>query len=152
LKKPDPIYIGCGNELRGDDVAGLLVARHLRSLGLKAFEHTGDGLSLIQLWKPSSAVVLVDAFSPAGNPGRVRIWDVKAKTLEPYLLRFTTHSFGVAEAIETARLLDNLPKQLLLYGIEGSQFELGTPPSVEVMKAVEKVVEMILERHASLEV
>jgi hydrogenase maturation protease len=139
------LIIGCGNELRGDDAAGLLVARHLRSLGLNACEHTGDGLNLIQLWEPSSEVVLVDAVLAQGDPGQVRVWDGIAVPVEPDLFRCSSHSVGVAEAIEMARLLGNLPKQLLIYGIEGNQFEIGTTPSAAVLQAVEKVVHMILE-------
>jgi len=145
------LIIGCGNELRGDDAAGLLVARHLRSLGLNAFEHSGDGLNLIQLWEPSSEVVLVDAVLAQGDLGQVRVWDGIAAPLEPDLFRFSSHSLGVGEAIEMARLLGSLPKQLLIYGIEGKQFEVGTTPSAAVLQAVEKVVHMILERHNNSE-
>ena len=133
--------------MRGDDAAGLLVARHLRSLGLNACEHTGDGLNLIQLWEPSSEVVLVDTVLAQGNPGQVRVWDGITAPVETDLFRCSSHSLGVAEAIEMARLLGNLPKQLLIYGIEGKQFEVGTTPSAAVLQAVEKVVQMILERH-----
>lgn len=140
------LIIGCGNEMRGDDAAGLLVARHLRSLGLNACEHTGDGLNLIQLWEPTSEVVLVDAIFGQGNPGQVRVWDAIAAPLDTDLFRFSSHSLGVAEAIEMSRLLGRLPKQLLIYGIEGRQFEIGTTPSAAVLQTVEKVVHMILER------
>ncbi len=145
------LIIGCGNELRGDDAAGLLVARHLRSLGLNACEHTGDGLNLIQLWEPSSEVVLVDAVLAQGDPGQVRVWDGIAAPVEPDLFRFSSHSLGVGEAIEMARLLGSLPKQLIIYGIEGNQFEIGTTPSAVVLQAVEKVVDMILERNTPSE-
>jgi len=39
--------IGCGNLDRGDDAAGLLVARRLRALGVEAAEHSGEGLTLL---------------------------------------------------------------------------------------------------------
>jgi hydrogenase maturation protease len=145
------LIIGCGNEMRGDDAAGLLVARHLRSLGLNACEHTGDGLNLIQLWEPSSEVVLVDAVLAQGDPGKVRIWDGIAAPVKTDLFRGSSHSVGVAEAIEMARLLGNLPKQLLIYGIEGKQFEIGATPSAAVLQAVGKVVQMILERDTTSE-
>ena len=139
------LIIGCGNEFRGDDAAGLLVARHLRSLGLNACEHTRDGLNLIQLWNPASEVVLVDAVLAQGNPGNVRLWDGLAAPLETDLFRYSSHSVGIAEAIEMARVLGRLPKQLLIYGIEGDQFEVGAAPSAAVLQAIEKVVQMILE-------
>ena len=121
------------------------MARHLRSLGLNACEHTGDGLNLIQLWDPASEVVLVDAVLSQGNPGQVRVWDAKTVPVEKILIRYSSHSVGIGEAIEMARFLGSLPKQLLIYGIEGDQFELGTTPSAAVLQAIEKVVQMILE-------
>jgi hydrogenase maturation protease len=145
------LIIGCGNEFRGDDAAGLLVARHLRSLGLNACEHTGDGLNLIQLWEPSSEVVLVDAVLAKGDPGQVRVWDGIAAPVETDSFRCSSHSLGVAGAIEMARLLGRLPKHLIIYGIEGKQFEVGTTPSAPVLRAVEKVVQIILERYNNSE-
>ena len=138
------LIIGCGNELRGDDAAGLLVARHLRSLGLNACEHTGDGLSLIELWKPASEVTLVDAVSAQGKPGRVRVWDGKAAPLLPEWLRSSSHFLGIAEAIEMARFFGTLPPHLWICGIEGKQFELGTCPCPEVVQAVQQVIGIIL--------
>ena len=138
------LIIGCGNEFRGDDAAGLLVARHLRSLGLNACEHAGDGFRLIDLWRPASEVIVVDAIDVQGNPGKIQIWDGKAAPLLPALFRSSSHHFGIAEAIEMARCLGTLPPQLWICGIEGKQFELGTALSPEVVQSVQEVIRMIL--------
>jgi hypothetical protein len=41
------------------------------------------------------------------------------------LARFD-HHFGLAEAVELARVLDRLPPRLWIYGIEGRQSEQGS--------------------------
>ena len=145
------LIIGCGNDARGDDAAGLLVARRLQSLGTNACVQARDALDLIEMWKTADLVILVDAVVAGGPPGQVSFWDGKAAPVEINPFRCSSHSLGVAEAIEMARVLDSLPKQLLIYGIEGSQFEAGTPPSPQVLLAVEKVVKMILERYTQRE-
>src|ERR1039457_2451863 len=53
--------------------------------------------------------------------------------------RCSTHAFGVAEAVQLARVLERLPRRLLIYGIEGRRFDLGSAPSVEVVEASDRV-------------
>ncbi|MFN8007795.1 MAG: hydrogenase maturation protease [Terriglobia bacterium] len=143
------LIIGYGSEFRGDDAAGLLVARRLRELGLNAREHIGDGFALIELWKSATEVVLVDALTPQENPGRVWFWDGRQAPLESEWLHSSSHLVGIAEAIEMARLLDALPEKLWIYGIEGKQFQPGSAPSLEVLQSIEEVVQMISSRHSS---
>ena len=58
--------------------------------------------------------------------------------------RFSTHAFGLAEAVELARALGRLPPRLIVYGIEGKSFEAGVGLSPEVGAAVQEVVERVL--------
>jgi hypothetical protein len=51
-------------------------------------------------------------------------------------------SSGIAEAIEVARLLHELPAHLLVYGIEGASFAAEAPLS----KAVEHVIPAVLSQ------
>jgi hypothetical protein len=44
-----------------------------------------------------------------------------------------------------ARVLDLLPDRLLIFGIEGSQFETGAAPSEAVMDAVQQLAQRIAE-------
>jgi hydrogenase maturation protease len=57
---------------------------------------------------------------------------------------YSTHAFSVAEAVELARSLDQLPAHLVVYGIEGANFAAG----VELSPAVEQAVEAAVERLA----
>jgi hydrogenase maturation protease len=133
--------IGCGNLHRGDDAAGLLVVRRLRELGIPAAEESGEALSLIENWKSSEEVVLIDAVVTSAKPGTINFWAAgRAGTLPAEIAKNTsTHGLGLAQAIELARSLDRLPPKLLIYGIEGSRFEVGTAPSPRVLAAVEKL-------------
>jgi hydrogenase maturation protease len=135
------LIIGCGNPDRGDDAAGILVARRLRQLGLDALEHTGDGFALLDLWNGIEEVILVDAMVSGGNPGAVSVWDPGATprcSTNDY--RCSTHVYGPSEAIELARVLGRLPPRMRIYGIEASQFQPGAPVSREVLAAVDQVV------------
>jgi hydrogenase maturation protease len=134
--------IGCGHPDRGDDAAGLLVARRLRALGLEAEEHTGDGLSLIERWQESETVILIDAVVTGAAPGELIIRDgAEARPVAD--VHRSTHAFGVAEALQLARTLDRMPHRLVIYGIEGRRFHLGSTPSPEVEAACESLAQRI---------
>jgi hydrogenase maturation protease len=142
--------IGCGNLDRGDDAAGVLVARRLRTLGVKIpgieiIEHTGDSLSLMDCWVGNAHVVLVDATAPSGEPGQIRVWNAHGDGLPEEVFPCSTHAFGVREAVELARAMNRLPREMVIYGIEGKQFLFGAPLSWEVERSVESVAQQLLE-------
>jgi hydrogenase maturation protease len=140
-----PLIIGCGNLDRGDDAAGLLVARRLRRLGIEAEEQSGESVSLMDSWQGFDAVIVVDATCSDHAPGEVIVWDAGTHPLPKAALQCSTHAFGLYEAVELARTLDRLPDKLLIYGIEGKQFAPGAQPSAEVEKAAELVAQQIAE-------
>ena len=141
--------IGCGNSDRADDGAGLLVARRLRELGFDAFEHSGDGFALLDLWQGSDDVVLVDAVVSGAKPGAISIWNPESQPAAARDYRCSTHVFGPAEAIELGRALDRLPPRLRVYGIEANDFTTGGAPSAEVLAAVDQVVTAIAEYNSA---
>ena len=137
------LVIGCGNADRGDDAAGLLVAERLRSMGIDARDHTGDGLALLESWSQADSVIIVDAVISGASVGAISVWDARTAPVARDLFRASSHAFGVAEAVELGRALDRLPASLTIYGIEARQFEPGAPPSLEVLAAVEEVASRI---------
>jgi hydrogenase maturation protease len=138
--------IGCGNVDRGDDAAGLLVARRLRALGVETAEQSGEIFCLIESWVGSEHVILVDATAPSGKPGRISVWNARADRLPEDAFPCSTHAFGVREAVELARVMNRLPQTLMIYGIEGKQFSFGAPLSPEIERAVETVARQLREK------
>ncbi len=139
------LVLGCGNADRGDDAAGLLVARRLRAMGIDAQEHDGDVLSLIEAWRGAEEVVLVDAVVTGRRRGTVSKWDALAAPLRGRALLSSSHALGLAEAVQLGRTLGWLPRRLTLYGIEARQFAFGTRPSQAVLRGVEEAVRRIHE-------
>ena len=137
--------IGCGTLDRGDDAAGLLVARRLQALGVETVEQSGESVSLMDCWTGFKQVILVDATAPGGRPGHTSVWNAHAGKLPKEFFACSTHAFGVREAVELARAMDRLPENLSIYGIEGKQFSIGSPLSAEVEHAVGAVTQQLLE-------
>lgn len=142
------LVVGIGNDERGDDGAGLEVARRLRARGLAHVtvgECRGSSLDLLESWAGRRRVILVDAASGSGPPGRVRRFAAHGHPLPAGLLHDSTHAWGVAEAVEMARALRRMPAVLLVYTIEGATFEIGRRLSRPVRRAIRQVERRILQ-------
>jgi hydrogenase maturation protease len=154
LSAPDKTFlvIGVGNLYRCDDAVGIHIAR---DLGKRKAEHmivkeqSGEGTSLMEAWKDYSRVLIVDAVSSGSPPGSIHRLDA-SETIPSKFFSCSTHNFGVAEAIELARTLNQLPEHLQLYGIEGKDFEPGEILSAEVASVVEEVANEIFNYNTSI--
>jgi len=146
--------IGVGNEHRGDDAAGLLAARALRERlpsEVDVLEQSGEGAALMGAWEGYARVVRGDAVQAGGEVGRLYRLDARVEPVPARFFNYSTHAFSVAEAVETARVLDGLPAALVLYGIEGARYARGEPVSPEVEVAVGRAVARILAELVSRE-
>lgn len=136
------IVLGVGNPDRGDDAAGRKVARLLRWMlphDVEVSEHDGEATGLLARLEGAAAAFLVDACASEASAGTVRRFDVVATPLPQRMFGVSTHGFGLAEAIELARALGQLPPHCVVYAIEGSSFETGAPLSPQVQAAVADV-------------
>lgn len=138
------LVIGIGNELRSDDAAGLLVARQLKSLnlsGVQIREFTGDGAGMMDAWVGFPSVFVFDATSPTGQAGSIHRFEAHNQPLPAILFNVSTHSFGLAEAVELGRRLKRIPTELIVYGIEGENFSIGQSVSPAVTVSIQAVSE-----------
>jgi len=141
------MVIGVGNSYRGDDGVGPFIAQRLREKKLPetvAISEGGAGASLMDSWVGASLVIIIDAMNSGDLYGKIRRFDARKEPLPKMFFPCTTHHFGVAEAVELARVLDRLPPSLIIYGIEGKSFEQGIGLSPEVLKAAAKIERRVL--------
>lgn len=138
------LVIGCGNVHRNDDAAGVLVAQRLRQLGISAEVQPGSAFELVESWYKDDDVILVDAVVTGSPVGTIRVWEGHAPKI-PSNPQVSSHGFGVAEAINLARILQLLPHSLRVYGIEGKNFGIGETVSPEILASVEQVAQQIAD-------
>jgi hydrogenase maturation protease len=141
------MIIGIGNEYRCDDAAGLIVARRLKERLAGSpivLEQSGEGAALMEAWRGAEIVFIIDATLSGAAPGTIRQFDGRAQPIPKNGFRCSTHAFSLAEAIELARALGELPRLLIVYGIEGESFAAGLGLSPEVEKAADEVAGQLL--------
>ena len=136
------IVLGIGNAERGDDAAGRTVARLLQGRlpdDVEIAELEGEAMELLARFEGVDAAFLVDACWSGAPAGTIRRLDANVTPLQQGLFSLSTHGFGLAEAVELARVLTQLPPHCVVYAIEGDSFETGAPLSQAVAVAVADV-------------
>jgi hydrogenase maturation protease len=147
-RKPSILLIGMGNAYRSDDAAGLIAARRIREQAPEhcaIIEHTGEGAALMELWKDADRVIVIDAMRSGAAPGNVSRFDATLRPLPATMRQDSTHAFSLPEAVELSRTLQQLPRQLIVYGIEAQSFEAGTNLSPALELAIPAVVKRVLQ-------
>lgn len=140
--------IGLGNGMRGDDAVGLLVARRLRQeVGdrVEVIEAEMVGVDLIELMRGAHSVILIDAAQSGQTPGTIHRFDASAGPIGSQIFPRSSHALGTVDALELARAMGVLPTTVIVYGIEAGNTEAGQPLSPAVTKALDKVVEQIVQ-------
>ena len=149
------IFLGVGNLHRADDGAGPFLAEKflaentLADSNVEVINHSGEGVSLMHIWEGADQVVVVDCMKCGLPLGTIRRFDAVAEKLSGGVFRYSSHLFGLAEAVEMSRQLGKLPKALVIYGIEGIVFGFGDPRSPEVDAAIPQVESAVLKDFAA---
>jgi hydrogenase maturation protease len=143
------LVVGIGHPDRGDDALGPRVSERVRELlppEVEVASVTGDLFAMLERWHGKDMVLVVDAMRSGAAPGTVSRFDVGEGAIGEQLESFaSSHSVDLRQAVELARSLGRLPRRLILYGVEAAGFELGEGLSDPVARAVDTVVERIVE-------
>jgi hydrogenase maturation protease len=145
------VVIGIGQEMRGDDGAGLAVVHRWQKLYPRTASRVRvelsplPGLDLLNVWDGARVVIIVDAIASDARPGSLTELDCDD------LASFgsdaqSAHGFGLAESIKLAEeLCVNQMPQIKILAITGTDFRLGTGLSPTVKNVLPRSVEHLEE-------
>jgi hydrogenase maturation protease len=142
------VVIGVGNALRGDDGAGLAAAEEVRAGAADAVEVRvceEEPSRLIDALGDADVAFIVDAVSTGAAGGTVHRFDASTETLPARELRSSTHALGISETLELARALGRLPRETVVFGIEGRDFTAHEGLSAPVADGVARAAAAVLE-------
>jgi hydrogenase maturation protease len=140
-------FIGMGNEYRQDDGLGIFIVRHPALLyhpGARVAESQREGSHLMDLWKGARIVFVFDAVYSRSTAGTIYRLDAVKERLPGDLFRLSTHTLGIAEAVELSRIQHQLPAELIFFGIEGKNFGQGRGLSLPCERSALKVIWRVL--------
>ena len=138
------IFLCIGNDMRGDDALGPLIAENLAELFIEQQElvvinaetvpenYTG----LIRKAIPSH-IIFIDAVEMKMNPGHIRL--VQSDEIADYSI--STHAMPLSFMIKYLKSFTDA--SMLLIGIQPKNMEMSNTISEEVKNSVEELTEII---------
>ena len=152
------VVIGVGNEFRRDDgvgpaVLGLLRARLPRAgvpASVRLVASDGEPARLIEEWAGADLAVVIDALPPEPGPdsgseppGQVRRIVVDEVAAAPPGTA-SSHGLGLGEAIGLGRVLDRMPRRLVIHAVRAADCGYGTGLTPAVAAAADEVAAAVL--------
>ncbi len=147
---PRVLIAGIGNILLQDDGLGPQAVARLQS----EYEF-GDEVEVLDIGTPTldfvdylrerDVLVLIDALSGGGEPGEILTFD--KERLKDFLpnMRLSAHQPCLNETLHAAEMSGIDPKEVLLVGVVGHSFDVGTELGPDVSKAMPEVLEFVAE-------
>lgn len=103
-----------------------------------------SGIELLSYISSRDYLIVIDSVKsglPPGTVVKIEGEDVPAK----FRTRISPHQLGLSDILAAARLTDELPKQMVLFGIEPKKIGVGLELSQEVKKNFDKLLNVVIE-------
>lgn len=145
--------IGVGNLLQTDDGVGIWVIEELRKKSLPSnvelWDAATDPLTALEAMDGKDKAIVVDAFQggdehPPGTIYRYRIEDLNFEDDEN-VIDISMHGVTFLDALKRSKHAYDLPREIVIYGIEPAKIEIGMELSEELEKRMPALINVILE-------
>ena len=140
---------GIGNTLLSDDGVGVHVINRLRTECrfpeyVELIDGGTKGLDLLPLFEGRDKVLIVDAANFKKEPGTIDM--VEGDKIPAFLVsnKLSVHQIGLPDTLFAARLMDLMPQEICLIGIQPKTMETGTELSDEIKSQLDPLVERVL--------
>lgn len=128
-----------GNVFRSDDGAAHRVAELLASEKHLEVVHAKSPIEILDhVSKDLDTLVIVDAMERVSEPGRIHMLDSVTLLSDKSPWR-STHTITLPEVVKLLDSLNDKPPKIIIFGIEGENFEPGLGLSESVEKACAQV-------------
>ena len=139
---------GIGNLLLSDDGVGVHALNKLKNKYefpefVELIDGGTKGLDLLPLFEGRDKVLIIDAANFKKEPGTIDT--VEGEKIPAFLsLKLSVHQIGLPDMLFAARLMDIMPPEMCLIGIQPKTMETGTELSAAVEKRLDAFIERIL--------
>ncbi|QBR84804.1 hydrogenase maturation protease [Legionella israelensis] len=109
------------------------------------------GTRILELMRSADKVFLIDAVMTGAPAGTLHY--LKNEEIISFTNGLSTHGIGIIDAIEIGKALNELPKQIILYGIEIENVSKDFKLSKTLGRAIEETVDgLVKEIHDLLKI
>jgi hydrogenase maturation protease len=146
---PTVLVLGIGNTIMSDDGVGVKVVELLQTGytfpdNVELLDGGTLGLDLLPKLEGISHLIMVDAVETGEKPGTcVRL----AGEQLPIVLetKISPHQMGLKDLLAVARLLGNIPEEMVLIGVQPGSIEMGLQLTPEVELQVPSMRDRVLK-------
>jgi len=142
---PTITILGLGNILMQDEGVGVHAVKAFQErYSVPEYVELVDGgtagLDLLEYFEGRDKVLIVDAVDFGRGPGHIDILENEAIPAR-FSTKASMHHLGLLEVISVSRLLNAMPKELCLIGIQPKTIELGLDMTPEMWDNVNILIE-----------
>lgn len=142
--------IGLGNLLLRDEGIGVHVARALLERyeapdNLEIIDGGTAGLDLLPFIEGRDRVLFVDAVNFGEKPGYIGVLE-NQEIPAFFAAKSSLHHLGLADVLAAAQLMDTLPPEVCLIGIQPHTLEPGLELSTKLQARLDALQEKILDK------
>jgi len=150
----DILVLGIGNVLLTDEGIGVralkeLERRYTYPTNVELLDGGTAGIELLRHIRNRDYLIIIDAMKCGQEPGtvlRVEGDEVPAA----FRTRISPHQLGLSDLLVAAMLTDELPANLVLYGVEPESIDIGLDLTETVEANVDKLVGVVADELRSL--
>jgi len=139
---------GIGNILLSDDGIGVHAINRLREEytfpdSVELIDGGTKGLDLLPLFENRDKILIIDAANFRKEPGTIDM--IEGDNIPSFLsTKLSVHQIGLPDTLFAAKLMDIIPAEMCLVGIQPKSMETSTELSEEVRNQFEPFVRAIL--------
>lgn len=148
------LVLGVGNVLMTDDSVGVRVVNEIERRyrfgdDVEFLDGGTSGIELLSYISKRDHLIIIDALMCGKEPGtvvRLEGEDVPAK----FMTKISPHQLGLSDVLAAATVSDELPLNMVLFGVEPKKISLGLELTDEVQASFEKLVNVVIDELKSL--
>lgn len=145
-KKDKILVLGLGNVLLNDEGIGVRVVNEMEKLDLPENVDVLDGgtggFVLLSLFQEYQTMIIIDATLNDAKPGSIKVLEPKFSADFPKSM--STHELGMKDMIESAMLLEKVPKLFLVAVTVFPQQEMDMKVTPELEKQIPRIIETVV--------
>ncbi len=150
----DILVLGVGNVLLTDEGVGVralneLQRRYTFPENVELLDGGTSGIELLRHIRKRDYLIIIDVMKfdqKPGTVGRIEGDEVPAA----FRIRISPHQLGLSDLLAAAMLTDELPENLVLFGVEPESIDIGLDLTDTVEASLEKLIGAVVDELRSI--
>ena len=146
--KKTTIVLGLGNPLMSDEGIGVYLINRLSDFSdsypnVDFIDAGTGGLSLLHLFDGRKKAVIIDCANMEEEPGTIKKFTPEQVKSIKQLAHQSLHEQDLIKIIDMAKMLNQCPEEIVIFGIQPENVSLGQIFSIELEQKIDEYLNVI---------